>query len=87
MRNISCLSCRYSHYHPVGNGIFGYLYCFITLKEEVLKVTDKAELMKLWKHKHIENQTILNVQETFFCDKFEPIQRGDWCYKDWDENF
>ena len=87
MRIESCLSCRYSHYHPVGNGMFGYFYCFIAIKEEVLKVTDKFELMELWEDKHIENQTIVNVQETFLCDKFEPIERGDWCYKDWDENF
>ena len=83
----SCLSCRYADYHPVGNGIFGGLHCFVNLKEEVLRVTDKFEFMDLWTDEHVANETIFNVQETFLCGKHEFVQEADWVYKGWDEGF
>ena len=79
----SCLSCRYSHYHPVGNGIFGSLHCFSLLQEEALKISDKFELMNLWTDEAVENELIFNVQETHLCDRFELVKRDDWVYKDW----
>lgn len=79
----SCLTCRYSHYHPVGNGIFGSLHCFSLLQEEALKISDKFELMNLWRHEAVENELIFNVQETHLCDRFELVKKDDWVYKDW----
>jgi len=79
----SCLSCRYSHYHPCGSGIFGSIYCFIKLKEEALNIADKVELMNLWTSERVEEKLIFNTQETFVCDRHKFVKENDWVYKDW----
>ena len=79
----TCLSCKFSNYHPVGNGTFGGMYCFRNLKEEVLLVNDKSDLMNLWSEENFKNEIIFNVQETYDCPQHEFLAKNEWSYKDW----
>jgi len=81
---ISCLSCKYSNYHPVGNGMFGSLYCFKKLKTEVASFKNKHDLINLWTKEAIDKEDIFNVQEIFDCPEHQFITKEDWTYKDWD---
>ncbi len=76
----TCLSCRYSNYHPVGNGMFGGLYCFKKVKAEAEMISNKYELMALWEKAVIE-QKLFNVNEVFLCSEYELVKKGDWTYK------
>ncbi|GGG52442.1 DUF6304 family protein [Bizionia arctica] len=78
----TCLSCKYSNYHPIGNGMFGGLNCFKNLKEDVENVSGKSDLMVMW-DKGMENKKTFNVQETFVCDDHKFVTKNDWVYKDW----
>lgn len=78
----TCLSCKYSNYHPVGNGMFGGLNCFRNLKKDVEKICDKSDLMNLW-DKGVENNSTFNVQEVFVCNEHKFVTQNDWVYKDW----
>ena len=78
----TCLSCKYSNYHPVGNGMFGELYCFKNLKEETKKICNKNDLMDIW-DKGMESKKIFNVQEIFVCNDHKFVNRNDWVYKNW----
>ncbi len=78
----TCLSCRYSHYHPVGNGMFGGLHCFKNIKSIAQTIQSKYTLMDTWE-KAKKEQTIFNVQETFDCSEHEFITNKDWNYSDW----
>lgn len=80
---ITCLSCRCSHYHPVGNGMFGHLYCFKNIKEKLSSINDKSTLMDLLTAEAVDSGTIYNVHELFDCPEFEYITENDWVYKDW----
>ncbi|SHJ98332.1 DUF6304 family protein [Pseudozobellia thermophila] len=78
----SCLSCRYSNYHPIGNGMFGGLHCFRNLKCEARHVSNKGELMLLWQKGEEENK-IFNVQEIYDCPEHAFLTQKDWAYKSW----
>jgi len=78
----TCLSCKYSNYHPVGNVMFGGLNCFKDVKEDLEKVYNKYDLMKIW-DKGIENKDTFNVQETFVCEDHKFVTKHDWVYKNW----
>ena len=78
----TCLSCKYSNYHPVGNGMLGGLICFKNLKEESQKIRSKNDLMKLL-DKVVESKKVFNVQETFVCNDHEFVTNKDWVYKNW----
>jgi len=80
----TCLSCKYSNYHPVGNGMFGSLYCFKKIKKELSTIRDKYDLMSLMTNEAVENEEIFNVQEIFDCSEHQFITKNDWTYKDWD---
>lgn len=80
----TCLSCKYSNYHPVGNGMFGSLYCFKKLKNETSAIRDKYDLMNLWTEEAVKNKDICSVQEIFDCPEHQFITKADWTYKDWD---
>lgn len=74
-----CMTCRYSHYHPVGNNDFGGLACFKLLSKEAEKVHDKLTVMALFEQSADEHKLHI-VQETFLCSIYQPID-GHWCYK------
>jgi len=78
----TCLSCKYSNYHPVGNGMFGGLNCFKNLKEDVENVCNKTDLMNMW-DKGFKNNKSFNVQEIFVCNSHKFVTKNDWVYKDW----
>ncbi len=80
----TCLSCKYSNYHPVGNGMFGSLYCFKKIKKQLNIIIDKHDLMRLWTNEAVEKGEIFNVQEIFDCSEHQFIAKNDWTYKDWD---
>lgn len=80
----SCLNCKYSNYHPVGNGMYGSLYCFKKLKSKVSDIQNKDDLMDLWTPEAVKKNDIFNVQETFDCSEHQFITKQDWTYKDWD---
>ncbi len=80
----SCISCKYSNYHPVGNGMFGSLYCFKKMKSTLKTVTNKYDLMDIWTDEAINNGTIFNVQEIYECEEHVFIGKDDWTYKNWE---
>jgi hypothetical protein len=77
----TCLSCKYSSYHPLGNGMFGGLKCFKNLKLETDTIRSKDDLMNLW-DKGCKEKTIFNTQEVFDCPEHQFISKSDWMYKD-----
>ena len=78
----SCLSCKFSHYNPYGNGMFGYLFCFKKIKEKAIKIQSKDSLFDLWELADKEEK-VFNVQETFLCNEHEFITDRDWNYSNW----
>jgi Family of unknown function (DUF6304) len=62
----TCFFCGLSDYSPYGNGLFGCLACFRTNKDGYRKVKTKGALFAIWP----TNAGF--VQETFYCDAFEP---------------
>lgn len=79
----TCLSCKYSNYHPVGNGMFGAMCCFKNYKKEVEQLTSKYDLMDEWSNERIENKSLFFVQETFSCEEHKLLTNNDWVYKSW----
>lgn len=79
----TCLSCKFSNYHPVGNGMFGSMCCFKNFKNELEQVSSKYDLMDLWTDERIKNQSLFFVQETFYCDEHQLLTENDWVYKSW----
>lgn len=82
----TCISCKYSNYHPCGNSEFGDLVCFKNVKNKFEKIKDKSGLMNLWDEAR-ENNQIFNVNEIYECADHEFIGENDWTYKDWDYVF
>ena len=78
----TCLSCKYSNYHPLGNGMFGGLNCFKDLKEDVEKLCNKSDLISMW-DKGMKNSKAFNVQEIFVCVDHKFVTKNDWVYKSW----
>ncbi|MCP4354470.1 MAG: hypothetical protein GY793_02320 [Proteobacteria bacterium] len=74
-----CLSCSYSSFHPVGNSMFGGLFCFKNNKEKFKTVGDKGELMDLFDLSRKEG-SLINIQETFLCEEYECLNQS-YCYK------
>lgn len=66
----SCLACGLSDYSPLGNGLFGTLYCFRDTPAAYRQVSSKDELFELW------DDSAGPVQETWHCDDWEPRQPG-----------
>lgn len=84
----TCLSCKFSNYHPIGNGMFGALYCFKKLADKADKIVDKHSLLHFFDKeftKKEEKQKIFNVQETFDCLDHRFSKYYDWSYKSWVE--
>lgn len=79
----NCLSCKHSHYHPVGSSMFGSLHCFQQIAPT--NITSKDTLFDVWTEEAIENNQIFNVQETFDCEYHQFITPDDWVYKNWEE--
>lgn len=78
----TCLSCKYAHYNPYGNGMFGGLYCFREMKEMVDEVNSKGTLFQMFEIAGKENK-VFNVQETFDCEEHSFITDNDWNYSNW----
>jgi hypothetical protein len=74
----TCFFCRFSCYHPVGNDNFGALDCFKHCKEKMVKVTEKHELLALYRE---EGNNIQKVEETSYCTEFQSSEKGNWIYK------
>ncbi len=66
----ACINCLYSDYSPYGHGLFGSMMCFRNLKTEYLRVKSKSDFWGV--HDRYEEM----VQETYFCDEFEPRTPG-----------
>jgi len=79
----TCLSCKFSNYHPVGSGMFGSMCCFRNYKEDVSKFTSKYDLMDSWTNERIEDESLFFTQETFDCEEHELPTENDWYYKNW----
>lgn len=79
----TCISCKYSNYHPVGNGMFGSLCCFKNYKKELLRFRDKHDLMALWTGERVKDESLFFVQETFDCTEHQLPTEEDWYYKNW----
>lgn len=60
-----CINCLFSDYSPVGNGMFGCMYCYRNMKSEYLKVKTKSDYLELF------GRAERTVQETYLCDDFE----------------
>lgn len=60
-----CLGCDFSDYSPYGNGLFGTLYCFRTVKDRYRRVASKGDIFDLW------DEAAGAVQETWLCDEWE----------------
>lgn len=79
----TCLSCKYSNYSPYGNGMFGNIYCFKNLKEELKQVRQKHDLLHIWTAEAVNKGDIFSVQETFDCSEHKLPTADDWYYKSW----
>jgi hypothetical protein len=79
----TCLSCKFGNYSPYGNGMFGHVYCFKALKEQVAKLNGKHDLLDLWTAERVQANQIFSVQETFDCDEHKFPGKDDWYYKNW----
>lgn len=77
----NCLSCKFSNYHPVGNGMFGAMCCFKNYKAEVELLTSKYDLMDLWTAERIQDKSLFFVQETFVCPDHQFLSENDYFYK------
>ncbi|NUP07554.1 MAG: hypothetical protein HOW73_16015 [Polyangiaceae bacterium] len=60
----SCITCAYADYSPCGHGLFGSLACFRGVKDEYLRVSDKAGIFAIWQ------RLTEFVQETYLCEQF-----------------
>lgn len=79
----TCISCKYSNYHPCGSPEFGGLTCFKNIKNKVDKISDKMELMSIC-DEEIPNNKLFAVNEIYECPEHEFISKHDWVYKSWD---
>ncbi|AZJ33483.1 DUF6304 family protein [Tenacibaculum mesophilum] len=79
----TCLSCKFSNYHPVGNGIFGSLCCFKNYKKQLKQIQSKFDLLDLWTEERIKANKLFFVQETFDCKEHQIPTKADWFYKNW----
>lgn len=77
-----CLSCKFSHYNPAGNVMFGHLFCFRKIKEEANQIKSKDSLFDVWEIANKEDK-VFTVQETFDCKEHEFITNKDWNYSNW----
>ena len=77
-----CLSCKYSHYHPLGNTMFGGLFCFKAIKEKIDEIKTKDSLLNLYEMNHNDFKGI-PVQETFDCTEHIFISENDFNYSNW----
>ena len=66
----ACIGCAFSDYSPYGHGLFGFMVCFRSSKEEYLRVKSKDDLFDLW------DKNAGCVQETFLCQEFEKRHPG-----------
>ncbi|MCL2422549.1 MAG: DUF6304 family protein [Micrococcales bacterium] len=71
-----CLSCRWSHYDPLGNNSFGDLACVVDLPDAAT-ASAKGDVFRLWRG------PLEYTQETWHCPRFRLLQPGEWAYKDW----
>lgn len=74
----SCFFCRYSSYNVAGNGNFGNLNCFKHCKDQCVAIKSKDDMIDLWQTEYTK---VTQVEETFYCDEFEEIQKGDYVFK------
>ena len=65
-----CLTCAYSDYSPVGQGLFGWLTCFGATKAEYLAVASKDDIFALWP------RAVGEVAETGICPEFAHRKAG-----------
>jgi len=75
-RPTACLNCGLSDYSPLGNGLFGTLYCFRGAADAYRRVRSKHGIFDLW----TENSG--PVQETGWCSTWEPRPEGAG-YRGW----
>lgn len=76
-----CLSCKYSHYHPIGSNDYGSLLCIKAIDPKYHdKISDKDSLMYILDH--TKNSSIIEqVLETYYCPQYQNLNKGDWMYK------
>ncbi|WP_103070098.1 DUF6304 family protein [Aquimarina sediminis] len=79
----TCLSCKYSNYSPFGNGMFGGIYCFNKIKEQLVELNGKHDLLDIWTKEAMDKGDIFSVQETFDCSEHKLPTEDDWYYKSW----
>jgi len=77
-----CLSCRWSHYTPGGNGDFGDLGCFVDWPGAA-DIASKIDTFHAWDDARRHDQ-VVRMQETWSCPRFRLLNLGEWAYKDWD---
>jgi hypothetical protein len=74
----TCFFCRFSGYAVAGNDNFGALDCFKNCREKFVEATDKRKLIELYES---EKDSIIKVEETYYCDEFVIIKPEYWVYK------
>lgn len=74
----TCFFCRYSSYNVAGNDNFGDLNCFKHCKERCKAVKSKDDMIDLWQTEYTK---ITKVEETFYCDEFEAIEKSNYVFK------
>ena len=65
-----CLTCQFSDYSPYGQGLFGGLMCFESIKQEYLKVDSRQSFWAV--HDRFDR----HVQETYLCPAYHPRTPG-----------
>ncbi|MCT4615593.1 MAG: DUF6304 family protein [Marinifilaceae bacterium] len=81
----TCLSCKYSHYHPLGNSMFGGLFCFKANKAKANQIYDKESLLNLYEASQ-KDFIGIPVQETFDCSEHILITKNDFNYSNWNSD-
>jgi hypothetical protein len=74
---LCCFYCAFSNYNPYGNGDFGAMRCYKLMKEEVLSIANKSDLMNLGT---LHANRIRLTQETWHCSEFQPPAPDQWRY-------
>jgi hypothetical protein len=74
----SCFFCRYSNYNVAGNDNYGDLNCFKHCKEKCKSLKTKNDIIDLFTSEYSKSK---KVEETFYCEVFEPIKENNYVYK------
>ncbi|MCL1838451.1 MAG: DUF6304 family protein [Propionibacteriaceae bacterium] len=76
-----CLTCRWSHFHPLGYGCIGYLGCLVDWPSAAT-ISSDTDVEWAWHYAQEQNQ-FQYAQETWQCPRFQLVQPGEFGYLDY----